>query len=288
MIGVFDSGLGGLTVLHALIDRLPHEHFIYFGDNAHAPYGTRDYDDIYALTCAGVDRLMKRGCRLVIIACNTASAVALRKLQREWLPKHYPGNRVLGVFVPMVEALSRLPWQADHEPQECGPDNEAEVEEVVGLFATPKTVEHGAFREEIEKRTSGLKVVSQACPGLVDAIEAGADADRLQSLVDGFVAEWRRRAGYLPVHGIILGCTHYPLVADRFRAALGEAVPVLSQPGIVSESLADYLDRHPEFREAGIVQKGTRAIFLTSGDAHHVGNLASRFFGHPVKFSYCV
>ncbi len=268
-IGVFDSGLGGLTVLGALRAALPAQEFIYFGDNANAPFGTRGADEIYDLTCKGVARLFGEGCDLVILACNTASAVALRRLQEQWLPVTAPERRVLGVFVPVIETLTGRPWAYD------GPPAPAAVSRVA-LFATPATVASDAFPRELRLRASGLTVTQQACPGLVDALEAGDDAGA-SALVRGFCEAARARCAEPEV--AVLGCTHYPLVESAFRAALAPAVRLISQPRIVAESLGDYLHRHPRFAaESG----GLR--LLTSGDPALVDQGVEKFLGDRARF----
>ncbi len=268
-IGVFDSGLGGLTVLGALRAALPAQDFIYFGDNANAPFGTRGADEIYDLTCNGVARLFAEGCDLVILACNTASAVALRRLQEQWLPVTAPRRRVLGVFVPVIETLTGRPWAYD------GPPTPAAVSRVA-LFATPATVASDAFPRELRLRASGLTVTQQACPGLVDALEAGDDAGA-SALVRGFCEAARGRCAEPEV--AVLGCTHYPLVESAFRAALAPAVRLISQPRIVAESLADYLRRHPRFAGGSGVLR-----LLTSGDPALVGSGVEKFLGARARF----
>ena len=162
-VGVFDSGLGGLTVLNAIMARLPDLPLIYFGDNAHAPYGVRDADDIHDLTIAGVQALFDQGCDLVILACNTASAVALRRMQENWVPQ---GKRVLGVFVPLIEALTERKWGDNSPPRPVAMEH-------VALFATPATVASRAFQRELAFRAIGMDVEAQPCAGIVDAIEMG-------------------------------------------------------------------------------------------------------------------
>jgi glutamate racemase len=162
-VGVFDSGLGGLTVLDAVRRRLPDVPFVYLGDNAHAPYGVRTADDIFALTCAAVERLWAEGCDLVILACNTASAAALKRMQETWLP---PEKRVLGVFVPLIEALTERQWGDNSPPREVDVKH-------VALFATPATVASRAFQRELAFRAIGVDVEAQPCGGVVDAIEQG-------------------------------------------------------------------------------------------------------------------
>ncbi|KAA0582990.1 glutamate racemase [Azospirillum sp. Sh1] len=276
MIGVFDSGHGGLTVLRALVDAAPDRPFVYLGDHAAAPYGPRSEDDIYRLTIAGMDRLFAQGCRLIVIACNTAAAVALRRLQQEWLPSAHPGRNVLGVLVPMVEAITRVPWMIDTVP----PDHLAEPRSV-GIFATAATVNSGSFPREIGKRAPSVRVVQQACPDLVPLIERGASDAEIEPAVAGYVRVLLDKMGSQPLDTVVLGCTHYPLVRHLFARALPQGVEVLCQPTLTARSLEQYLDRHPEYRPDP-AERGLR--FFTTGDAALVSELAGRFFGHPTPF----
>ncbi|SPF80746.1 glutamate racemase [Pseudoprimorskyibacter insulae] len=265
-VGVFDSGLGGLTVLEAVSKRLPDVPFVYFGDNLHAPYGVRDADDVYNLTCAATERLWDAGCDLVILACNTASAAALRRMQESWLP---PGKRALGVFVPLIEALTERQWGDNSPPREVAVKH-------VALFATPATVRSRAFQRELAFRAIGVDVEAQACGGLVDAIEDG-DMILAEALVHSHVDALLRK---MPdPEAAILGCTHYPLMADQFREALGEHVQVYSQANIVAESLADYLTRRPE-----MIGSGTESMFLTTGDPKKVSDRATQFLKRKITF----
>ncbi len=265
-VGVFDSGLGGLTVLEALLRGLPQVPFVYLGDNAHTPYGVREPDDIFALTCAGVERLWAEGCDLVILACNTASAAALRRMQETWVP---PDKRVLGVFVPLIEALTERQWGDNSPPREVAVKH-------VALFATPATVSSRAFQRELAFRAIGVDVEAQPCGGLVDAIEEG-DMILAEALVASHVAALKRRMPH--PQAAVLGCTHYPLMEEAFRAALGPAVAVFSQPEIVAESLADYLARRPEMLGPGLTP-----MFLTTGDPLQVGHAATRFLRRGIRF----
>jgi len=277
MIGVFDSGHGGLTVLHALTQRLPREAFTYLGDHGNAPYGPRPEEQIYALTLAAVERLFAEGCLLVLLACNTASAIALRRLQQDWLPTAAPERRVLGVFVPMVEVLAGVSWRdGTRIPGLVAPDG------MVAVFATQRTIHSGAYPFEVGLRAPHMRVVSQACPHLVNAIEADEPEPVLRQLVEGYVAEMLQQTEGRPPAAAVLGCTHYPLVAPLFRAALPEPVALLDQPTIVADSLADYLARHERFAAAP-GEAGHRR-FLTTGDPARVSAFASRFFGAPVAF----
>jgi glutamate racemase len=265
-VGVFDSGLGGLTVLDAVARRLPEVAFVYYGDNAHTPYGVRDADDIFSLTCRGVERLWDEGCDLVILACNTASAAALKRMQETWVPKD---KRVLGVFVPLIEALTERQWGDNSPPREVAVKH-------VALFATPATVASRAFQRELAFRAIGVDVEAQPCGGVVDAIEAG-DMILAEALVRSHVEALQRR---MPrPEAAILGCTHYPLMEEVFRDALGPSVAVYSQANLVAESLADYLARRPEF-----LGRGTKGRFLTTGDPKKVGAKATQFMRRGVPF----
>jgi len=265
-VGVFDSGLGGLTVLDAVTKRLPDVPFVYYGDNAHAPYGVRDADDVYNLTTKAVSRLWEEGCDLVILACNTASAAALRRMQESWIPTN---KRVLGVFVPLIEALTERNWGDNSPPREVAVRD-------VALFATPATVASRAFQRELAFLAIGVDVEAQACGGVVDAIEDG-DMILAEALVRSHVDALHRK---MPKpQAAILGCTHYPLMASAFQSALGPDVKVYSQANIVAESLADYLTRHPNMIGNGSVSK-----FLTTGDAARVSSRATQFLKRQITF----
>ena len=265
-VGIFDSGLGGLTVLSAVRERMPDLPIVYLGDNANAPYGVRDRDDVHELTKASVESLWDRGCDLVVLACNTASAAALRRMQEAGVPD---GKRVLGVFVPLIEALTERAWGDNSPPREVRVKH-------VALFATPATVRSRAFQRELAFRAIGVDVEAQACGGVVDAIEDG-DMILAEALVRSHVeALLRKMPG---PDAAILGCTHYPLVEDIFRDALGGGVEVLSQPNLVAASLADYLSRHPH-----MVGDGKANAFLTTGDPARVSAHAAQFLRRGVTF----
>lgn len=265
-VGIFDSGLGGLTILQAVQARLPDVEFIYLADSANAPYGVRTSDDIYDLTTAAVQRLFDAGCDLVILACNTASAAALRRMQESWIPE---GKRVLGVFVPMIEALTERQWGDNSPPREVGAQH-------VALFATPATVSSRAFQRELAFRAIGVDVEAQACGGVVDAIEEG-DFILAEALVRSHVDALKRK---MPTpQAAILGCTHYPLMQEAFQDALGPDVEVFSQANLVAESLADYLDRHPNMMGTGT------AAFLTTGDPKRVSSRATQFLRRSLSFT---
>ncbi len=279
---MFDSGHGGLTVLRALVARLPERVFLYLGDHGHAPYGERADAEIYDLTRASVTRLGDRGCRLVLLACNTAAAVALRRLQQDWLPGAYPDRRVLGVFVPMVEAVTEVPWHLEAPPTETQPGGARREPAMVGVFATRRTVASGAYPREIAKRAPQIRVVQQACPGLVGLIEAGAAPAELEAAIAGHVGDFAAQLEGAMPDSVILGCTHYPLVAGTFAAALPGGARLHSQPELVADSLAAYLARHGEFDAPSGPRAATR--FLTTGDPAAISALTKRFFGTTLRF----
>ncbi|MFW8593204.1 glutamate racemase [Cribrihabitans neustonicus] len=264
-VGIFDSGLGGLTVLNAAQKRLPDVNFLYYGDNAHAPYGVRDAEDVYQLTSAAVRNMWDKGCDLVILACNTASAAALRRMQEGGLPK---GKRVLGVFVPLIEALTERRWGDNSPPREVAVKH-------VALFATPATVASRAFQRELAFRAIGVDVEAQSCGGVVDAIEEG-DMILAEALVRSHVEALKRKMPH--PEAAVLGCTHYPLMQDVFQAALGPEVKVFSQGDLVADSLADYLQRHPDMHGNGT------GGFFTTGNPARVGDRATQFLRREITF----
>ncbi len=268
-IGVFDSGIGGLTVLRALTEALPDRDFVYLGDTANAPYGDRPPDEIIDLTRRGILRLWAEDCRLVIIACNTASAVALRNLQDWFVPAD---RRVLGVFVPVIEALA---GRAFDDPSPPLPGRVSSV----ALFATPATVASRAFPRELRLRAQGIWVEAEPCAGLVAALEAG-NRTAAEAQVVGHVAALLSR---LPApEAAVLGCTHYPLVADAFRAALPPETAMLSQPDLTAASLRRYLRRFP--RLVGRAEGG-RVRYLATGDPGAARNAALALTGQDLPFA---
>lgn len=273
MIGVFDSGHGGLTVLRALAERFPGSSFLYLGDHANAPYGNRPSQEIVTLTRRAVHALFGAGCRLVLLGCNTATCVAARTLQREWLPSsHWSGRNVLGIVAPTVEAATQTPWAAKtpQYPQKYNTD-------LVAVFGTTRTVTSNVFPEEIKKRCPRVTVVQQICAELAGAIEKKSPEPVLDRLVktgvDGLLAQTGQRAP----DRAILGCTHFPLVEHLFRRHLPPATRILSQPIVVADSLEDYLARHPEYLTDGQRSRpGT--VLLTTGDAAAVAETARVFW----------
>ena len=278
-IGVFDSGIGGLTVLHALVRELPAVDIVYLADQANSPYGGRPGEEIVDLTRAGVIRLFDEGCDLVVLACNTAAAVALRRLQQTWLPGYRralgrPIN-VLGLIVPTIEAATGVPWSQELEAR----DDKIEKLDILGIFSTPATAASRVYEIEIAKRSDAVAVFSEPCPTLARQIEAGEADAALRPVVVAHVAALARRIGRPPDRAI-LGCTHYEIIADLFRAALPPGTPLIHQPDATAAAVERYLARHPEY-VAG--DSGARR-FLTTGRPGPQNGLAARFWGETLKF----
>jgi glutamate racemase len=233
MIGVFDSGLGGLTVLRALVDRFPDKDFLYLGDHANVPYGNRPSAEVIDLTRASVETLFSQGCKLVLLGCNTATAVAARHLQQNWLPaSQWRGHNVIGIVAPTVEAATQTPWavSSPQYPQKYNTD-------VIAVFGTTRTIASGVYVEEIRKRCPRVTVVQQVCARLVGAIEDEAPEAELEALVVEGVQGLLAQTNGLPPHRAILGCTHFPLVEHLFRRHLPPFTRILSQPEVVAHAL---------------------------------------------------
>lgn len=273
-IGVFDSGYGGLTVFEALVQRFPHLSFTYLGDHARAPYGNKTGAEVLALTRQGVEALFQQGCQLVILGCNTATAVAGRPLQQSWLPASVwvgAGRNVLGIVAPTVEMATQTPWcvTTPTYPQKYNKDT-------LAIFATRQTTETGVYVEEILKRCPHMQVVQQPCPQLAGAIENQALPAEIQALINTYVQDMLAHCQQVP-QGAILGCTHYPLVADMFQAALPPQVRLYSQPPIVADSLEDYLLRHPLPHST---PDARRVQIYTTGAAADVSRRMQTFWPH--------
>ncbi|WP_018620526.1 glutamate racemase [Spirosoma luteum] len=262
-IGVFDSGYGGLTVLREIVRQLPQYDYLYLGDNARTPYGTRSFDTVYQYTLECVRHLFDRGCRLVVLACNTASAKALRNIQQLDLPTLAPDRRVLGVIRPTAEVIGRYSKTGN-----------------VGILATPGTVTSESYRVEIEKFFPDLQVSQEACPMWVPLVENGEyDSPGADYFVQQHLNRLMEKAPGIDT--ILLACTHYPLLLDKIRQYTPGNATILTQGGIVADSLADYLTRHPEL-ERQISQHGKRT-FLTTDSTDDFDRQATVFYGEPVR-----
>lgn len=262
-IGIFDSGYGGLTVFKSIKEQLPQYDYIYLGDNARAPYGNRSFDTVHQYTLECVEWFFKMGCPLVILACNTASAKALRTIQQQDLPKMDGQNRVLGVIRPTAEVIGDY-TKTRH----------------VGVLGTKGTVASESYLIEIEKFFPDVKVHQLACPIWVPLIENKEYAsDGADYFVKKYLDELLRQSKEIDT--ILLACTHYPLLADKMQKFLPAHIRVLSQGQIVADSLKDYLGRHPEI-ESRITRNGNISFFTTD-DAADFNDHASIFFGQAVQ-----
>ena len=262
-IGIFDSGYGGLTILDKIRTELPQYDYIYLGDNARTPYGTRSFDVVYKYTLECVTHLFKMGCQLVLLACNTASAKALRTIQQNDLPLLDPNRRVLGVIRPTVEAVGDL-----------------STTKHIGLLATTGTVQSNSYPLEIQKLYNNIVVTSEACPMWVPLIEnnehtsMGADYFVKKNIDNLLTADPL-------IDAIMLGCTHYPLLEQKIQQHLPANIKIVSQGEIVSKSLLDYLRRHPEM-EMRCTKNGT-CNYLTTESVDKFSSSASLFLNHPVE-----
>ncbi len=262
-IGVFDSGYGGLTILQDIRKELPQYDYLYLGDNARAPYGTRSFDVVYEFTLEAVNELFNRGCELVILACNTASAKALRTIQQKDLETIDPDKRVLGVIRPSTEIIGEL-------------SNSGKV----GILATQGTVTSESYIIEISKFSPSTKVYQQACPMWVPLIESNKYASEAgKKFIKEDVESLLAQDPEMDV--IVLGCTHYPIVKEYIESLVPSHVQVISQGNIVAESLADYLRRHPEL-ESKCTKHGA-VKFLTTESKEEFDENASSYIGETIS-----
>lgn len=259
MIGVFDSGFGGLTVLRSLVARLPDYDYLYLGDSARAPYGSRSLEVVHSFTREAVEYLFDRGCPLVLLACNTASAQALRTLQQRHLPAHRPDRRILGVVRPSAEALAGLPPGAIP-----GITRPSLAEGVVAVLGTAGTVASGSYALELGKLAPGLRLIQQACPLWVPLVEAGETAGLG---VDYYLHKYLDPLFHRPdaPTRVLLGCTHYPLLVPAMRPMMPATVDLIAQGELVAERLADWLRRHPEMERR--LSRGQGRRYATTDDA---------------------
>jgi glutamate racemase len=273
-IGIFDSGFGGLTVLGALRARLPEYDYLYLGDSARVPYGNRSHEIVYEFTREAVFELFARGCPLVVLACNTASARALRRIQQEDLPTRAPDRRVLGVVRPSAEALAGLPPGAIP-----GVTEPALVTGTVAVLGTLGTVASDSYRLELAKLAPGLTLLQQACTLWVPLVEAGeTEGPGTEYFLRKYLAPLFAR-GVAGPSRILLGCTHYPLLLPGIRANVPDGVEVVSQGPVVAERLEDWLARHPEM-ETRLSRGGVYDV-LTTDDPSWFGEFSERVLGSP-------
>ena len=263
-IGVFDSGYGGLTVLQEIVEALPEYDYIYLGDNARAPYGNRSFEVVHEFTLGAVNYLKDRGCRLVVLACNTSSAKALRTIQQIDL-KHSedPSFRVLGVIRPSTETIGSL------SKNNC-----------IGVLGTEGTIQSGSYKIELEKFSPHTKVIQHACPMWVPLIESNQhQTDIGKKLIENDIRELLAMSPAIDT--ILLACTHYPLIINDVKKIVGEKINVVSQGPIVAHKLRDYLRRNT-FMDAQL-SKGGNSTFLTTENAAVFNTAATQFLEHPIS-----
>jgi glutamate racemase len=275
-IGIFDSGIGGLTVMKEIVKKLPRYDYIYLGDTARAPYGTRSFETVYQYTLECVKKLFEMNCGLIILACNTASAKALRTIQRMDLDRIAPGKRVLGVIRPTSETAGK------YSRTKC-----------VGVLGTTGTVQSDSYKIEIQKLHPAIDVFQEACPIWVPLVEydelnsPAADYFVKKHIQALFVKAGKAASGKNRVttsgkiDTLILGCTHYPLLLNKIKKFVPKNVRILVQGKIVADSLADYLTRHPEI-ETHCSKNGMRE-FYTTDSTETFNKLAARFWGGVIK-----
>lgn len=259
-IGVFDSGFGGLNTLKSIVKELPEYNYIYLGDTARAPYGTKSQKLVYKYTRQAVNFLFKNGAELIVLACNTASSDALRKIQQKHLPRFYPDKRVLGVLIPAAELA------------------EIKKHKRVGVMATAGTVRSGAYIRELTKLNPKIKVFQKACPLLVPIVEAGKQNEKL---TDKILKVYLRPLLKKNVQAIILGCTHYGILENKIKNIVGKNTEVISEAEVVAEKLKDYLDRHQDVEKQ--LGKNHTVKFYSTGQLKRFQKLGSKFFGKKIK-----
>ncbi len=265
-IGVFDSGYGGLTILKELKAHLPQYDYLYLGDNARAPYGTRSFESVYQYTLECVKHLFDMKCRLVILACNTASAKALRTIQQKDIPLIDPTLRVLGVIRPTCEIVGNY-TKTGH----------------VGILGTSGTILSNSYPIEIEKLFPSIQVYQEACPMWVPLVENNEyENDGADYFIQKNINELLSQSPQIDT--IVLGCTHYPLLIKKIKKFLPSHIKLLSQGEIVANSLVDYLSRHPEIEN--VCSKNKTYTFLTTDSSGNFDEHAALFFGETVKSSH--
>lgn len=257
IIGVFDSGLGGLSVMKHFLKKLPQYDYIYLGDTARVPYGNHSQDKIYQYTLEAVEFLFAQGCKLIVLACNTASSQALRKLQTELLPKKYPNRRILGVIVPLAEEAVRF--------------------KNIGIIGTRATINSQAYEQEIKKINPEIIINSQSAPLLVPLIEeAGVSKDILHKVLKKYLRPLKNKH----IDYLILACTHYPFLLKNIRLLIGKKCVVPDPGAIVADKLTTYLSRHLEFSTKN-KKTGSRQFFVTDNPDTFIAN-GEKFLGQKM------
>ncbi|MFC1533150.1 glutamate racemase [Thermodesulfobacteriota bacterium] len=261
MIGVFDSGFGGLTILKAFLNKLPGYDYLYLGDSAYTPYGNKSLKVVYEYTQQAVEFLFQHGSLLIILACNTASAKALRKLQQEWLPVNYPDRRILGVTIPLAEAAVDASRYGN-----------------IGVIGTRATIESKVYEQELHKLEPGLKIYGQSCPLLVPLVEEDWVGKPETNMI---LKKYLRPLKSKKIDTLIPGCTHYPFLKKDISRIMGKNCLVLDVPGIVADKLSDYLKRHPEIETR--LSRGREKIFYTTDTPDRFEAFGRKFLGDNIS-----
>ena len=260
-IGIFDSGFGGLAILKEIQKKLPPYRYIYLGDTARAPYGSRSQESVYEFTRQAVDFLFEKGCEIIVIACNTASAEALRRIQRSYLPQHYPHRRVLGVLIPAAETA--VLKTRNHR---------------IGVLATEGTVRSGAFARELHKLDRTVKIFQQAAPLLVPLVEEGEHKSKAAQLI---LKNYLRPLLTNRIDTLILGCTHYGHLEPAVRKIVGKHAQVISEGKVIGRKLKEYLMRHPEIES--VLASKRPSIFYSTDLTGRFKRLGRSFLGRPIR-----
>lgn len=258
---MFDSGFGGIDILRGIVKELPAYNYLYLGDTARTPYGTRSKEVVYEFTKQAVDFLFANNCELIIFACNTASSDALRKIQQEYLPKHYPRKKVLGVLIPAAEeAVAKT------------------KREKIGVIATEGTVQSGAFVRELLKINPKIRVFQNPCPLLVPIVEAGEQNSKAAKII---LEKYLKPLKDKDIDTIILGCTHYGILENQIKKITGSDIIIISEAKVVPKKLKSYLKRHPEI-EKKLDKNGVVHFYSTDLTKKFV-LLGSKFFGRKIN-----
>ncbi|MEA2701827.1 MAG: glutamate racemase [Candidatus Parcubacteria bacterium] len=259
-IGVFDSGFGGIAILKEVRKALPNYRYIYLGDTARTPYGTRSMDVVHEFTLEAIDFLFEKGCEIIVVACNTASAEALRRIQREYLPRRHPDRRVLGVIVPVLEEAIDVSRSGR-----------------IGVLATEGTVRSGKFPKELRKMRRDMEVFQQSAPLLVPLVEEGEHRSQAARLMlRTYLAPLKRRR----IDTLILACTHYGHFEKMIAREMGSRVSIISEGKVIASKLKDYLRRHPEIDAKLAHTQGT--TFYTTDLTDKFKTIGARLFGRPI------
>ena len=259
-IGIFDSGLGGLVIAKSIFKKLPEYDYVYLGDTKRLPYGNKTSIQVYKYTSDAVKYLFEHDCQLVILACNTTSALALRKIQREFLTRYYPNRRVLGVVIPTLEEADK-----NHKRK------------IIGVIGTSATIRSHIYKKELIKIDSKAKIFELATPKLVPMIEQNA-LQKAENALKLYLKPFQKQG----IEVLVLGCTHYPILRRQIKKLMGKNVKVVSQTDFLPNKLGGYLKRHPEIDSK--LSKNRKRSFLVTDYNSKFGEVAKRLFGKKLKF----